>query len=71
MNGYIKYAVEIGSGGMIYIPSLIKFGTGVQAILRVWFSNMKGCDVGIDNGRDLWRISLKWTRVARYKYQVL
>jgi hypothetical protein len=30
----MKYAVEIGSGAMIYIPSFIKFGSGIQKL--VW-----------------------------------
>jgi hypothetical protein len=28
------YAVEMASCGMIYVPSFMKIGTGVQAILR-------------------------------------
>jgi hypothetical protein len=68
----MKCAIEIVSGGMIYsyIPNPVKTCTGVLAILRVWFSNMKGCNIGVTNGRDLWRTSLKWTQVATYKYQV-
>jgi hypothetical protein len=30
----MKYAVEIGSGVMIYIPSFIKIGSGIQKIDR-------------------------------------
>jgi hypothetical protein len=26
----MKYAVEMGSGAMIYIPSFIKIGSGIQ-----------------------------------------
>jgi hypothetical protein len=26
----MKYAVEMGSGGMIYIPSFIKTGSGIR-----------------------------------------
>jgi hypothetical protein len=29
----MKYAVEIGSGAMIYIPSFIKIGPGVQKLI--------------------------------------
>jgi hypothetical protein len=29
MGGFMKYAVEMGSGAMIYIPSLIKIGPGI------------------------------------------
>jgi hypothetical protein len=28
--GFTKYAVEMGSGAMIYIPSFIKNGSGIQ-----------------------------------------
>jgi hypothetical protein len=30
---FMKYAVEIGSSGMIYIPSFMDMGTGVQTVL--------------------------------------
>jgi hypothetical protein len=26
----MKYAIEMGSGAMIYIPSFIKIGSGIQ-----------------------------------------
>jgi hypothetical protein len=29
----MKYAVEMGSGAMIYIPSFIKIGSGIQKLL--------------------------------------
>jgi hypothetical protein len=29
----MKYAVEIGSGAMIYIPSFIKTGSGIQKLM--------------------------------------
>jgi hypothetical protein len=29
----MKYAVEMGSGGMIYIPSFIKIGSGIQNLI--------------------------------------
>jgi hypothetical protein len=35
----MKYAVEMASCGMIYVPSFMKIGTGVQAILRFYLSN--------------------------------
>jgi hypothetical protein len=31
----MKYAVEIGSGAMIYIPSFIKTGSGIQNLMGV------------------------------------
>jgi hypothetical protein len=30
----MKYAVEMGSGAMIHIPSLIKTGSGIQELIR-------------------------------------
>jgi hypothetical protein len=32
--GFKKYAVEMGSGAMIYIPSFIKNGSGIQKLMR-------------------------------------
>jgi hypothetical protein len=29
----MKYAVEMGSGAMIYIPSFIKSGSGIQKLI--------------------------------------
>jgi hypothetical protein len=29
----MKYAAEIGSGAMIYIPSFIKIGSGIQKLI--------------------------------------
>jgi hypothetical protein len=49
----MKRAVEMSSGGMIYVQSSMKIDTGVQAILRFCLSNLKGCNVGIIDGRDL------------------
>jgi hypothetical protein len=30
----MKYAAEMGSGAMIYIPSFIKFGSAIQKLIR-------------------------------------
>jgi hypothetical protein len=32
-EGLMKYAVEIGSGAMTYIPSFIKIGSGIQKLI--------------------------------------
>jgi hypothetical protein len=50
---FMMYAVEMASCHMIYLPSFMKTGTGVQAILRFYLRNLRGRDVGITNGRDL------------------
>jgi hypothetical protein len=47
------YTIEMASGGMIYIPSFMKIATGVKAILRFQFGNLRGCNVGITDGRHL------------------
>jgi hypothetical protein len=51
--GFMKYANDMVSGGMIYILSFIKTGTGVQAILRFYLYNLRGCSVSITVERDL------------------
>jgi hypothetical protein len=38
---------------MINIPSFMKIGIGVQAILRFCLENLRGCNVGITEGMDL------------------
>jgi hypothetical protein len=30
----MKYAVEMGSGATIYMPSFIKIGSGIQKLIR-------------------------------------
>jgi hypothetical protein len=30
----LKYAVEMGSGAIVYIPSFIKIGSGIQKFIR-------------------------------------
>jgi hypothetical protein len=39
----MKYAIEIASCGMIYVPSFMKIGTGLK--------NLRGCNVGITDWR--------------------
>jgi hypothetical protein len=34
MKGFMKYAVEMGSGAMIFIPSFIKIGSGIQKLIQ-------------------------------------
>jgi hypothetical protein len=47
------YAVEMASCGMIYLPSFMKIGTDIQAMLRFCLRNLRGCGVGITDGREL------------------
>jgi hypothetical protein len=44
-EGFMKDAFEM------HIPSFLKFGTGVQAMLRFCLSNLRGCNVGISDGK--------------------
>jgi hypothetical protein len=32
-GGFMKHAVEMGSGGMICIPNFIKIGSGIQKLI--------------------------------------
>jgi hypothetical protein len=43
----MEYSVEMASRDMIYIPSFMKIGPGIQVILRFSFRNFRGCNVGI------------------------
>jgi hypothetical protein len=36
---YMKYAVEMGSGAMIYVESFMKTGSGIQKLLRGLFTD--------------------------------
>jgi hypothetical protein len=49
----MKNAVEMASCGMINLISFMEIGTGIQAILRFCLRNLRGCDVGITNGKVL------------------
>jgi hypothetical protein len=60
----MKYAVEKASCGMIYLPSFMKIGTGVQVILKFCLRILRGCDVGISDGRDLRSTPLRWAQIA-------
>jgi hypothetical protein len=60
----MMYAVEMAPCGMIHVPSFIKIGTGVQAILRFGLRTLRGCNVGITDLNDLRMAPLKSTQVA-------
>jgi hypothetical protein len=49
----MKYAVEIASCGMIYIPTFKMF------LLR----NLRGCNVDITDGGDFLITQLRWAQV--------
>jgi hypothetical protein len=48
----MKYIVEMVSGGMVYIPSLLTVGSGIRVKSKV-FSSLRGYNGGITDERDL------------------
>jgi hypothetical protein len=54
-EGFRKYAVEMGSGAMIYVPSFIKPGSGIQKL------------VGIHRHKDRTEIAKAYCRKVRWK----
>jgi hypothetical protein len=62
-EGFLKYAIEMTSGGMTYMPSFMKIGAGVHAMLRFCLRNRRRCNVGITDKRDLWIPPLRWAQV--------
>jgi hypothetical protein len=49
----MSHAVEMNSGGMIYIPSFMTVSLGMLVTLRFFLDSLRGCSVGITNGRNL------------------
>jgi hypothetical protein len=47
------YAIEMATCNMMHLQSFMKIGTSIRAILRFCLRNLKGCNGGITNGRDL------------------
>jgi hypothetical protein len=44
----MKYAVEMGSGAMIYIPSFIKIASGIQKLMGAYtdtYTHRQPCDL--------------------------
>jgi hypothetical protein len=58
----VKCTIEMGSGGMIYLPSFMKIGTGIEVMSCL--SQFKSCNFGITDRRDLRCTPLKWVQVA-------
>jgi hypothetical protein len=38
----MEYVIDMGSGAMIYIPSFIKIGSGIQKPMRVFTDTQTG-----------------------------
>jgi hypothetical protein len=66
MGGIYDICREMASGGMIYLPSFMMIDTGVQAILRFRLIKLRGCNIGITDGRDLGISPLRWARALIY-----
>jgi hypothetical protein len=49
----VRYTDEMASDSMIYIPSFMKIGAGVQVLLRFYLRNLRGCNIDITDMRDL------------------
>jgi hypothetical protein len=53
MGGIYEVCLEIASGGMIYVPSLLMTGTDVKAIFRFCFNNLREHGVDVTEDRVL------------------
>jgi hypothetical protein len=60
------YGVEIASCCLINVRSFMKIDTNVQTILKFGFINLRGCNTGITDGRNLLITPLRWGQVSRY-----
>jgi hypothetical protein len=49
----MKYAVEMASCGMMHVRSFMKICASIQVILRCCRRNLRGCNAGITDGRNL------------------
>jgi uncharacterized protein YraI len=47
------YAVEMPLCGTIFLPSFMKIGKGVQAMLRFCISNLNCCNVSVTVEKEL------------------
>jgi hypothetical protein len=63
----MKYAIEMASCSMIYIPCFMKIGIGIQAILRFYLSNLRGCNDCITDRKDLRSKPLRWAQLHTYQ----
>lgn len=54
---------EMASGGMMYKQRLVMIGSDFQAILRLFLSNFRVCNVGINDARDFLIMSLRWIQM--------
>jgi hypothetical protein len=50
-EGIYEVRLEIASCGIICISSFMKTGIDIQAIFRFCLSNLRGCNIGVTDGR--------------------
>jgi hypothetical protein len=60
----MQFTSELGSGGIMYIPSFVKINTELEEILRFFFSSLKGCNFCINDDRDFLITPLKLAQLA-------
>jgi uncharacterized protein YraI len=48
----------MASGGTTYIPIFMTIPLGIQVILRLLLQNLRGCNVGITDGRDFFKLAV-------------
>jgi hypothetical protein len=53
IDGVMKQAVKMGSGGMTYIHRFMRIGSDSREILGFCLTNLKRCNVGITYTRDI------------------
>jgi hypothetical protein len=70
LEGLQKYAIEMASCGMVYIPRFMKINAGLQTWLRFCLRSLRGWNVGITDGSYLWNTPLRWVQEPWYTYQV-
>jgi hypothetical protein len=44
-EGFMKYVVEMDSGAMIYLPSFIKTGSGIQKLIGGKYSHTDSIEI--------------------------
>jgi hypothetical protein len=60
----MKNAVDMDSGGKIFVSSFMKIGTGVQAISRIFLKDLRDCNIVITDERDLRITPCRWSQVS-------
>jgi hypothetical protein len=54
------YGVEMVTRGKIFFPNFMIIGKDVQAILKIFLSNLDGCNIGITEEKELGSASPRW-----------